>query len=99
MPLFSKAAKKVGIWFGCYPNVSEKREDGSWNLRASSNKQMAACALDWMKAGAALVGSCCHSTPRTSGLIRTARDHYYLLKEEVDIDDIAPEESAEYWDI
>jgi S-methylmethionine-dependent homocysteine/selenocysteine methylase len=95
LPVISKAAKKAGVWFGCYPNSSEKLPDGSWNLRASNNKLMAACALDWMKEGAVMVGSCCHSTPRTTSLIENKRNLYYVLKEEIyladDDDDNLPD--------
>ncbi len=87
LPIFSKAAKKAGIWFGCYPNSSEKKPDGTWNLRASNNRLMAACALDWMKHGAVMVGSCCHSTPRTTSLIQNKRNLFYVLKEEIDLAD------------
>ncbi len=78
LPLFAKAAKRVGIWFGCYPNVSEKRDDGSWNLLASSDEQVAMCAMEWMKQGAVMVGSCCHSTPRTTSEIERRRNYYFL---------------------
>jgi S-methylmethionine-dependent homocysteine/selenocysteine methylase len=83
LPIVSRAAKKAGVWFGCYPNSSEKLPDGSWNLRASNNKLMASCALDWMKVGAVMVGSCCHSTPRTTSLIENKRNLFYVLKEEI----------------
>ncbi len=85
LPVFSKAAKKAGVWFGCYPNVSEKLPDGSWNLHASDNRRMANCALDWMKAGAVVVGSCCHSTPRTTNMIEVKRNLFYLHMEDVGI--------------
>jgi S-methylmethionine-dependent homocysteine/selenocysteine methylase len=87
LPIFSKAAKKAEVWFGCYPNSSEKLPDGTWNLKASNNRLMAACALDWMKQGAVMVGSCCHSTPRTTSLIENKRNLFYVLKEEIDIAD------------
>jgi S-methylmethionine-dependent homocysteine/selenocysteine methylase len=83
--IFSKAAKKAGIFFGCYPNVSEKLPDGSWNLRASNNNRMAICAVSWMKEGAVLVGSCCHSTPRTTGAIALKRDMFYVSKEGIEL--------------
>lgn len=85
LPLFSKAAKKAGVWFGCFPNVSEKLPDGSWNLHASDNRRMAACALDWMKAGAVVVGSCCHSTPRTTSMIEVKRNLFYLHMEDIGV--------------
>jgi S-methylmethionine-dependent homocysteine/selenocysteine methylase len=84
-PIFSKAAKKAGIFFGCYPNVSEKLPDGSWNLRASNNNRMSLCAVSWMKEGAVMVGSCCHSTPRTTSAIRSKRDIFYIAKDENDL--------------
>ncbi|SRR5579883_365835 len=89
LPLFSKAAKKAGLWFGCYPNTSEKLPDGTWNLRAYNNEQMAKCAVAWMKAGAVMVGSCCHSTPRTTEAIRQKRDIFGIGKEglELGLDD------------
>lgn len=96
LPIFSKAAKKAGVWFGCYPNSSEKLPDGTWNLRASNNLLMAACALDWMKEGAVMVGSCCHSTPRTTSLIENKRNLYYVLKEEIDIADDYDDEMPDY---
>ena len=96
LPIFSKAAKKAGVWFGCYPNSSEKLPDGTWNLRASNNRLMAACALDWMKEGAVMVGSCCHSTPRTTSLIENKRNLYYVLKEEIDIADDNDDEMPDY---
>ncbi|HEY3876954.1 MAG TPA: homocysteine S-methyltransferase family protein [Candidatus Kapabacteria bacterium] len=85
LPMVAKAAKKSGVWFGCFPNASEKLPDGTWNLRASNNLTIANGAIEWMKHGAALVGSCCHSTPRTTNLIRLKRDIFYALKEEIDI--------------
>jgi len=96
LPIVSKAAKKAGIWFGCYPNSSEKLPDGSWNLRASNNKLMAACALDWMREGAVMVGSCCHSTPRTTSLIENKRNLYYVLKEEIFLDEDNDDDLPEY---
>ncbi len=83
LPLVARTAKKAGVWFGCYPNTSEKLPDGTWILRASNNLEMADCAVAWMKEGAVLVGSCCHSTPRTTSLIATKRDLFYILKEEI----------------
>ena len=85
LPTFSKAAKKAGIYFGCYPNVSEKLPDGSWNLRASNNSRMALCAVSWMKEGAVLLGSCCHSTPRTTSAISSKRDMFYVSKEGIEL--------------
>lgn len=85
LPIVAKAATKAGMWFGCYPNTSEKLSDGTWNLHASNNVVMANCAVEWMKSGAVLVGSCCHSTPRTTSLIRMKRDVFYALKEEIDV--------------
>ena len=96
LPIFSKAAKKAEVWFGCYPNSSEKLPDGSWNLKASNNRLMAACALDWMKQGAVMVGSCCHSTPRTTSLIENKRNLFYVLKEEIDIADDDDDDLPEY---
>ncbi len=84
LPLVAKTAKRAGIWFGCYPNSSEQRPDGSWNLLASTDEQMAACTLEWMKMGAVLVGSCCHSTPRTTQAIETQRDLFYVGLEHLD---------------
>jgi S-methylmethionine-dependent homocysteine/selenocysteine methylase len=84
-PIFSKAAKKAGIFFGCYPNVSEKLPDGLWNLRASNSNRMSLCAVSWMKEGAVMVGSCCHSTPRTTSAIRSKRDIFYIAKDEAEL--------------
>jgi len=83
---FSKAANRAGIWFGCYPNSSEKLSDGSWNLRASNNQLIAQCGLEWMRAGAKVIGSCCHSTPRTTSMLVMKRDLYYMQSEGADID-------------
>ena len=91
LPTFSKAAKRAGVWFGCYPNASERLPDGSWNLRASNNQEIAACGVAWMRAGASVIGSCCHTTPRTTSLLSTKRDLFYgqKLGAEVDLDDDA----------
>jgi S-methylmethionine-dependent homocysteine/selenocysteine methylase len=86
LPIFSKAATRAGIWFGCYPNSSEKLPDGTWNLRASNNQQIAACALEWMRAGANVIGSCCHSTPRTTSMLVMKRDLFYGQQLGADID-------------
>jgi S-methylmethionine-dependent homocysteine/selenocysteine methylase len=86
LPIFSKAANRAGIWFGCYPNSSEKLPDGTWNLRASNNQQIAQCGLEWMRAGAKVIGSCCHSTPRTTSMLVMKRDLYYMQSEGADID-------------
>lgn len=78
LPLFSKAAKEAGIRFGCYPNASEKRSDGSWDLRASTDDRIAKCTLEWLKQGAVMVGSCCHSTPRTTSTILHQKENFLL---------------------
>ena len=75
------------MWFGCYPNASEKRADGKWDLTASTNKQIVECTLNWMKAGAVLVGGCCGTTPRTIGKIESKRDLFYLNMEHIDLGD------------
>ncbi|HWF44895.1 MAG TPA: homocysteine S-methyltransferase family protein [Candidatus Kapabacteria bacterium] len=86
--IVSKAAKRAGVWFGCYPNASERRPDGKWDLAASTNKQIAECALKWMQAGAAMVGSCCGTTPRTTSRISTKRDLFYLHMEGIEWPDV-----------
>jgi S-methylmethionine-dependent homocysteine/selenocysteine methylase len=88
LPIFSKAAKRAKILFGCYPNASEKRADGQWDLKASTNKQIAECAVQWMQAGAAVVGSCCGTTPRTTSRISSKRDLFYLNKEGIEWPDV-----------
>ena len=89
LPLFAKAAKRAGVWFGCYPNASEKNVDGSWNLLASTNEQIVDCTLKWMEAGAVLVGGCCGTTPETIGEVRVKRDIFYgrMLELEGQYDD------------
>ena len=88
LPIFSKAAKKAGVWFGCYPNASERAADGKWDLKASTNKEIASCAVRWMQEGAAVVGSCCGTTPRTTSMISTKRDLFYLHMEGIEWPDI-----------
>ncbi|MDP4198423.1 MAG: homocysteine S-methyltransferase family protein [Bacteroidota bacterium] len=85
LPIFSKAARRAMVWFGCYPNASEKRPDGSWDLYASSNKEITLGCLAWMQEGAVMVGSCCGTTPTTTGEIRTKRDLFYLNMEHIDL--------------
>jgi S-methylmethionine-dependent homocysteine/selenocysteine methylase len=97
MHIFSKAAKRAGVFFGCYPNVSEKLPDGSWNLRASDNNKMAICAVSWMKEGASVIGSCCHSTPRTTSAIRMKRDIFYVSKEGIELGLDDEEDMPDYW--
>ncbi len=99
MPVFSKAARRAMVWFGCYPNASEKLPDGTWDLYASSNKQIMEGCLAWMQEGAVMVGSCCGTTPSTTGRIRTKRDLFYLNMEHIDLggdeDDRASMEDSE----
>ena len=94
LPLVSKAAKRAGVWFGCYPNASEKREDGKWDLKASTNKEIAACAVEWMEEGASMIGSCCGTTPRTTSMISTKRDLYYLHLEGIEWPDMDDSEGG-----
>ena len=84
LPLFSQAARRANIRFGCYPNASEQRADGSWDLQASTDGRLAECAVRWMEAGAALVGSCCGTTPETIRQISLERDHYLRGMEDAD---------------
>jgi S-methylmethionine-dependent homocysteine/selenocysteine methylase len=94
LPLFSKAAKRAKVWFGCYPNASEKRPDGTWDLYASNNRQIMDGCLKWMQEGAVMVGSCCGTTPQTTERIRVKRDLYYLKMEGMDLGNEDDEETA-----
>ncbi len=84
LPLFAKAAKRAGVWFGCYPNASEKNVDGSWNLLASTNEQIVDCTLKWMEAGAVMVGGCCGTTPDTISEVRAKRDIFGVERWELE---------------
>lgn len=71
LPGFARAARAKGIAFGCYPNASERKPDGSWDLNASSDAAIAALAEEWLNAGATLIGSCCGTTPRTTAVLKS----------------------------
>ena len=75
LPVFSRAAKRANIAFGCYPNASERRSNGTWDLHASTDERIAECNEEWLKHGAFLVGSCCHTTPNTTAATVRVRNH------------------------
>jgi methionine synthase I (cobalamin-dependent) len=54
-----------------YGNVGYADDDGGWiNTDAVNPNAFAEYAMDWVKAGANIVGGCCGTTPKTIAAIR-----------------------------
>lgn len=68
---FASSCNRAGVSFGCYPNASERTAEGSWDLQASTDEEIASLLAEWRKAGAALLGTCCGTTPVTTSLLAT----------------------------
>lgn len=61
------------ILWGVYPNASDVVE-GEWQLMAHEDHEFAAFAQIAVDNGASIVGSCCGTTPTTTGLMATVID-------------------------
>ncbi len=66
---FVRLSKAAGVPFGFYPNSSEHRYNGEWELRSHSDEEIASAAQHYIDLGATLVGSCCGTTPATTKAI------------------------------
>ena len=54
-----------------YGNVGTADDEGGWvNTDAIDPIAFAAYAMDWVQAGASIVGGCCGTTPKTIAEIR-----------------------------
>jgi len=64
-----------GVRILAYANVGRRSPDGRWSQTdAVEPNRYAACAVDWRRAGADVVGGCCGTTPATIAAIRAALD-------------------------
>lgn len=68
---FGSICTGLGVKWGIYPNASEVI-NGKWQLVAHEDHEFAAFARSALDHGAAIIGSCCGTTPSTTEAMATA---------------------------